>query len=306
LIPNATCEATPIFNTGATQTLTLPGRYCLAENITAAGGTNVLVINGNSIFVDLNGYTLTVPTGVTPISGQGIFINDGFTDIHIYNGFIDGANAGEQGIYVGAANDVSIRDVVCANTVLSGISLNNSIRTLINNVTIHNTGGVFALSCLSDRQTRIIDSIVTNSVQNGIGFTTSVDAYVSGCSANANASSGIVAEGGTLGIEIINCVAQHNTQRGFIMTDVVVIENCVAQYNTGNGFEINSAGNSIVTDCIAANNTGFGFASANVNNQFYKNEACNNTAGNYTGVVTAAVMLPNLASAWQNVACTLP
>lgn len=329
------CEATPIFNTNATQTLSVPGRYCLAEDITAAGSIPVISIAVSGVWLDLNGHTITISADGD--SGWGIDVAS-VSDIHIYNGRILGSGiADSAGIFVlNASTDVSIEDVIIGQVAdQPAIFLDSVERVIIRRVDIHDSFGG-AIFCAGTKGVSISDSVMGNNF-GGVHVLSSTNTLISGCTITQSLTEGIRIDGGggalpckgtvvvncisnsnsvgifvtdgsfTTGTELINCVADLNTQDGFNIDAPSVVTGCIAQYNGGDGFDIGAAAvTSIISNCTAKTNTGFGFKNAAAANQFYQNMACNNTANNYSGVVTAAQALPDLATAWQNVACTLP
>ena len=89
---------TPI--SSAPITITQPGSYYLATNLTVSGGT-AIVIQANGVTLDLRGFTIS-STAATA-AGTAILLNGSVTNIAIYDGQImSGATNSSTGIFGGS------------------------------------------------------------------------------------------------------------------------------------------------------------------------------------------------------------
>ena len=108
-------------------TISQPGSYYLTTNLTVSG-TNAITIATNGVTLDLNGFTLasTAPSA----SGYAILINNGLSDLAIFNGHIRGGvtNTGSgtyngPGFRNGIAGSVEAPD----NTRITGVSVSGCL-----------------------------------------------------------------------------------------------------------------------------------------------------------------------------------
>ena len=108
-------------------TISQPGSYYLTTNLTVSG-TNAITIATNGVTLDLNGFTLASTT--PSASGYGILINNGLSDLAIFNGHIRGGvtNTGSgtyngPGFRNGIAGSVEAPD----NTRITGVSVSGCL-----------------------------------------------------------------------------------------------------------------------------------------------------------------------------------
>jgi hypothetical protein len=277
----AGCAAIPIYNTNAMQTLSVPGRYCLAEDVTTTVPTDfaVILITGNNIYLDLNGHTIHFPVNV-----NGIEI-DNSSDIHVYNGVIDGDTVGLEGISLFSSSVVTLEDldVVRTGDQMTGIQAVVCSTLTMRRLNVYNNaaGGI---ALISGDDVVLSECVIINNVGVGIDLNGYVNAVMSGCAINttvaghglniSNGSSNTLMTDCTFNsnqrfginttvagdLQCVNCTANHNGLGGYSILMPTVMNGCVAGYNTGNGFLFsNSAAGSELVNCSATNNTQDGF-----------------------------------------------
>jgi hypothetical protein len=142
---------TAITNTASLVTISQPGSYYLTHNIAVTAG-DAIDINANGVTLDLNGFTIssTAVGGTT----SGISLNDGLSDITIWNGHIRGGvtNNG-SGVYSGSGFHYGIHASLksgAVNVLVSRVSvsgcLNNGIllgmgdSTVVESCTVRTVG----------------------------------------------------------------------------------------------------------------------------------------------------------------------
>lgn len=314
LLGGPTCNAIPIDDTGADQTITVPGRYYLIADL-----SNKITIQVSGVILDLNAHTIDIPLGA-----DGIVV-DSVSDVQIRNGFIDGNSNANRGIFLNVASDVRIDDITCISCSV-GISMESSTRTTLNRVycATHSGAGIL---CSTSEELQIFDSCLVGNGAGGLACTDSNLLYIRGCRANLNSLAGIFLDTCTHA-EIDDCVLfQTSVGVSIEDSDDVIIHSCFACANSGAGFNLQSATetvliynsfglsngaegffvdgavkNSVIRECTANNNvTGFSNIVAGTC-LFYANSACNNGT-NYLGVFSAPVGGADCAEYWYNIDC---
>lgn len=273
------CSPIIISDTGAPQTISAPGSYCLATGL-----ESTLTIDANSVDLNLNSQVVGVA------GGPGIVIADGAIDVRVSNGFLQGdGGTSTVGITVGLASDIRLEDLACEGWTLGGIVLNGPQRVYINSVisALNGTGGLLAIAAFD---VEINDSLFVSNTGPGALLTTVARVFVRRCQFNINeAASGLHLNGvstdvscidcemslngdngfrgeNSLNIELSNCVFEDNEEDGFLLsgaTSVVVMDSVANSNgigNTGNGFSSNDASQAVFRSCTATANIGHGFS----------------------------------------------
>ena len=121
---------TPI--SSAPYTISSPGSYYLATNLTVSSGSAITVAT-NDVTVDLGGFT--VKSTAAGATGYGILINSGLRNLAIVNGFIEGGvtNNG-SGVYTGSgfAYGISYSATAPVNVRVSAVSVSGCLNHGIN------------------------------------------------------------------------------------------------------------------------------------------------------------------------------
>ncbi|MCL4361566.1 right-handed parallel beta-helix repeat-containing protein [Candidatus Dependentiae bacterium] len=240
------CTPTIIGANGQPVTISSPGSYCLANNITAAG-TNAITINSNAVTLDLNGWTLQAPTSG---DNAAIKINGAADNIVIKNGIITNSQISIWILsFPGAVDNVLIE-----NLLISGGTLGPIIATALNSGTISNL-------TIKDCMIEFVNH------PNSISFLSGVNA--SGIILFDNGTNSGLASISNVNIEnclISNCSASgiffHN-EAGATNDKNISVKDCIVGNNTSNGIDFASAIavqlNTVdVIDCQSLNNTGTG------------------------------------------------
>ena len=205
---------TPIHAVDLPLTISLPGSYYLAENITTAGGG--ITITSDEVTIDLNGFSLAGGTGA------GISVPDPHKNITIKNGTVRGWASG--GIAATSTTNSRFQDLMLSDngTTQSQYGLRAGAGCIVTNCTAVGNSG------------------------NGIGL--SEAATIIGCVAVGNAT-GISLSSGT----VTNCSARNNNANGINASGAAVIDGCSAIGST-NGDGISAGVGSVVKNCSAVSN----------------------------------------------------
>lgn len=98
--------------------ISTPGSYYLTENVQGVADKSGIIINASGVSIDLNGFSIVGPGGVTlPSSGITFFGGPSFIDIR--NGMI--RNWSASGIDVVGCTNCNIRDIIAVNNTNYGI-----------------------------------------------------------------------------------------------------------------------------------------------------------------------------------------
>lgn len=303
------CGSTPI--TAAT-TITVPGNYCLANDVT--GG---ITIASPNVALNLNNFTLsgsivinasqvTVSNGVLMgnATGTGIYIGGTTSDAHIHdviiNNFINGIlglggarnivitnvtsrnniGSSSHGVYIDAATNVVIKDSQFNNNQVTGLLVDNSSNVIIDNCTANGNGIGFSdsvfISPINNTNVLITNCFASS---NGIGFSISgQDTLVIECDASSSTNIGFAVQG-------LNTLATSAT-----------LLKCNATDNANAGFSIQATGTPTsvdfwLEDCIS-NNNGIGFNQTLTTGVIGTVKACsasNNTGCGFNDVTGSAI-----------------
>lgn len=249
-------------------TISVPGSYVLAGNLTGVVGQTGITINSRSVTLDLAGHSLIGVTGTL----HGVVVDSLSYDVTIRNGTIsnwsshgifatlspvvrvEGVNAvnnGGRGISVGIGSEIS--NCVAVGNVNEGIV--TGARSTITNCAVYAN----LLGIVTGDGCALADC--TSGLNVNAGFTTNRSS-VSNCTADANNGDGFRLGTSTT---CINSSATGNMQHGITTGSNATVVNCTASSNgtgAGGGFGISAGGNSRIQDCVA-NGNGAGSASIN-------------------------------------------
>jgi parallel beta-helix repeat protein len=249
------CNLIPVGVDGQPFTISSPGAYCLANDITAAAGS-AITISADDIYLDLNNHEL-IGTGAT----VGINVGSARTNIIIKNGLI--------------------RDIVGTGIIFGAILPNPTDR----NVTLENI--TVTSSNIGFRLINVIDANIKacRSFGNSFGFQLqqSTNLIIQKCTVNQTFNTGIQISLGCSNIQISDVELQQNGlglsihssddatiiralategQTAFVCDGCnrIKFKNCAATSNSsftsgGNGFSFLQSTDVICQECISANNT---------------------------------------------------
>jgi len=230
-LPCKTCDAciTQADVAGGTYTISSPGVYCVAENLTGTGGTPVINITSGYVTLDLCGHTIT--GGATSAGTYGVHINHGSDNghVHVKNG---GVTHAEAGVYVATGiTDWTIEDIHAAATT-----------------TLPLTYGIWVFNANN------------GTIKSCRAYSCSTDGILIG---NAGTNANIL----LLNCEARDTQGTGSNEGGFAIyadTDSsVIFKNCVSANGQQHGFVINGCGNVLFKDCISTNNALNGFILTN-------------------------------------------
>lgn len=244
-----------LINSAAPQ-ITQPGRYCLTENVSTAGGP--LVINANNVEIHLNGFTMSGGTNAIQATGD--------RSIKVMDGSINGTT--QDGILFTNCSSVQISNIVFTNTQQSAIQLSGVNGFRINNCSITgaDAGGGANHVLVSNSSNGVLNCCSIFDSLNGFGFgifdSNTIFCKELNVSRNASLSRGFVVTNGSA-ISFIESKFNNNTncQFGFSLlgvTNGVVCRQCQVNGNSGNpvlGFASGSDVFDVVFDsCQCMNN----------------------------------------------------
>lgn len=220
--------------------ITNPGSYYLATNITIANG-NCITIGTNGVTLDLNGFTIS--SGVSFNFGAAIILSSNLRDITIANGHIRGGTTNNgSGVYSGKG---------FANGIFYG--LNAPANVLVSHVTISGCGnnGIN----LGTGDSTVVESCTVRTVgSEGIYASTIKESSASDCGGDA-----------IYGDQVSNCRGQA-TGTGFGVNALSIAENCYGSSNGGDGVSALTAQN-----CYGSSNGGEGISAQAAHNCYGTN-----------------------------------
>ncbi|MCS7337512.1 MAG: hypothetical protein NZ739_04645 [Verrucomicrobiae bacterium] len=120
---------TPI--SGAPITITNPGSYYLATNLTVSTG-DAIVIGTNNVTLDLNGFTIS-STAASP-TGFAVRVLGGVCNLKVMNGFVSGGVTNSGSIYSGPGFQYGIAFLGLwpSNVTVSGVHVSGCMADAIN------------------------------------------------------------------------------------------------------------------------------------------------------------------------------
>lgn len=258
------CDPIILRNVGAIQILTLPGVYCMAEDL-----LDNLQVLGSDITIDMNGHTLLAQNNGLP----GIVVTGGVINVRIKNGLISGPSLPTNTIGLGIfdAFETRIEDVTIERCSFGIILFGDQnpyspyndqppVDTLIQRVICHDN--LLGFFCINDFNTRFVDCI---SYDNGFGIGSqgSTQMFAQGVECRNNQQQGFNVQGPASSAEFVQCVSRGNNLEGFTFDNAndVVVRDCYAVDNNGSGFGVNNGSSDIAFfNCIAESNGLDGFA----------------------------------------------
>ncbi len=261
-------------------TISTPGKYCVAENLSFVEAGNAITIASDDVTLDLCGHTIS---GARLIGSRGVRAQD-VSKILIKNGLICDFVAG---VILNNTDLFCIKNILIESMpnqtngfVPSGIILNSSCFGLISQILVKGTLNGFAFSC-----NNVVFSKCMAINTEGIGFSSTGGAsnnkFIT-CMAN-NCNVGFELTGGNKNV-FKCCITNQNTTQGFCFFTTFgnIFRNCFAIENENHGFNIDSLINEVV-ECTAINNTGTGINEIGTNTHLYNNRS-NDNGTDYFGV----------------------
>lgn len=224
-------------------TISSPGSYFLAGNLTGASGQSGITIAADSVTLDLRGFALLGVTG----SLDGITVTGDRLNIAIANGTVRGW--GSDGINATNAD----------NSQFTGLRISNC----------GDNGLMTGLNCTVSR---------VDVQQTDTGITVDNGTVVSQCTSASNAIHGIVAG---LSCRVIDCTVRLNTADGIRGGSGTLITGCTAGDNSGDGIEA-LGGCAVIDNLCDSQDSGANTAGIRVTgqrNRIHGNTLIDNTAG---------------------------
>ena len=282
-------------------TISQPGSYYLAGNITAAANTNGIIISADNVTLDLNGFALIGGGG-----GSGTGITSNGQNARIVNGVIRGwasngvaainstfeelrlwSNGG-KGLAVGGGS--RIKNCVAAGNGGYGFSLSDS-GSIIDSVAYGNSGiGIVAGGgCL------IKNCVATGNGGGGCSVSSSNSSVVDSVASN-NSGIGINIDA-AYGCTVVHCAVSGNTAQGIQGSGF--IQSCLVSDNGSDGIYILEIDfYSTVRDCQVVGNAQNGillgaYESSVLNNQCYDNGASGIWVSHHNNLVDGNICTSN-------------
>jgi len=292
-------SATKIPISSLPYTITESGSYYLTTTIDAGSDAGIS-ISANNVSIDLNGYTLL---GDGSTSNSAILTTSGFSNINIYNGFID--NWGSHGINLQNSNKINITHITVTQSSSAGLLIGTNAKI---SHCIASENGADGISCstnalitnciTSENNADGIDvgnqSIVTicNSFQNGDnGIETSSNCTVSNSASNYNDGDGANAG---LGSNILDSKFSNNQGSGFSIGVASSAKNNVVKSNSVYGITI--SGDTFLLNNIADNNGDSGYLISGSDNRIDNNQATDNSGNGFEVSGSGNLTIRNSAS----------
>jgi hypothetical protein len=239
-------NVTPGDAPGFPVTISVPGSYRLAGNLTVPAGMDGIQISANNVTVDLNGFQITGPgsgIGVNATNQVSVAVLNGAVFQMGGSGIVAGPfariekvqanNNNAHGIDVGT--DSSVSDCVAHNNNFNGINAADRSSIQNNTASFNGRNGISS-STITTGPTNGFTSIVRGNTANRNIFDgiTANEALVSGNTANENAV-GFFITGGV----VAGNLAVRNTVDGFSITSALITGN-TARANGGAGLRVDS------------------------------------------------------------------
>ncbi len=271
-----TTDSNPLIIDPTGTTITAPGYYCLANDVTLSG-VNTIAINANDVVLSLNNHTVT--------GGQGLRVLAGNNRITIQNGAVN--SSATSSIALEGTNDSIILKNLIFNSSLTGVIASTQTNLLITQIDMYSvTTGISLITCNNCivQDCNIIGRIDNSGVV-GIVVNPNLESTENNCltfrriKADSFSSGFIFRNVSSMLVQ--DCIACNNlgsnnaTDAGFVTNDNStnfiqkhVFSRCISIINGSHGFLLTGGNNTvrnssyIVEDCIAigkTNVTGNGF-----------------------------------------------
>ena len=263
-------------------TISSPGFYCLAEDVSFSSGSAGICIDADCVVFDLNSHSITNTLGS---GGSAVEVAANRAHIKIRNGTIVGSGIG---------GDLGV-DLPSSSSFISVCNLR--LRDMISGFQIQGSSQVVrdcVVSCASNAFRVISGSDII--FENCIAFETFGTAFffISGSSVcalrcqafNTGGDGFCVNTGSSL---LRNCISKGAVSRGFFFgASNSVVEECVAIGGSTGGFRVNISDVAIL-GCVAENNAGDGIEiDNNLNGVVLKENQCHHNGG--FGILVGAPM----------------
>ncbi len=295
-------------------TISTPGAYCVAENLSLSVEGTVITIDSDNVTLDLCGHVIA---GDNESEATGIFCGGEQSKIVIKNGYICDFEFGIDFDTVALFTIKNIGIIPSTEEELSsvvGLRLDSCLAGMVSNVFVTNLSQnsiAVGIKMSSTASVMLFDCGVTN---NNIGFCLeeSQNNFFKKCFANNNRADGfsISNSESDSGNNVFKCCIANNNGTessgdGFIISasNNNVFRNCFAESNARDGFNVSGQDNE-VTSCSTIDNGRIGiFDTPNTNQHIYNNRSESNTTDDYSRVEVIIPSLSVTASTgfWSNI-----
>jgi len=263
---------------GGIYTISIPGTYCLSEDVTFTFGTAV-TITASNVTIDLQGHYIdggsnfiTSAIGLTPSAGNSLH------SITIQNGTIQNLDSATfpygivQTSTTSCLANIVIRDMEFYNISAGGVGyafFAQSQGILVERCSTFNGGYFQANGGSSGVVFRNIRAEQYDSGYSGVIAFGASSVVIEDCIMTTSAptpGSGLtqVVAGECFNVVVRNCIVDGSIDAGFIFSDInnLVVSDCIAQSVSGHGFQfqlIDVLSGVVIERCIAQNNEFSGF-----------------------------------------------
>ena len=229
-------EWTPI--TSLPFTITTPGGYYLAANLSGVSGSHGITVAQNDVVFDLNGFRIAGVFG----SLDGIHANANVNRVRVRNGFV--ISWGQDGVDMAGIDQAFVEALTVVSSGGAGIVVGPDSRVFdCQSISNGLSGVVTGLGAIVER--------CNASRNDGDGFSLGQRAIVSGCHATLNDGDGI--EGNQILVQ--GCEAQANQGHGVFVLNGGRVSGSVCSENLGDGIRVGP--NATVSENVC-NQNGFG------------------------------------------------
>jgi len=255
-LPCKTCDAciTQADVAGGTYTISSPGVYCVAENLTATGahaGVPIIEITSGKTTLDLCGHT--IDGGGTGGANVCVRVNHGTTGpVTVKNGHVTNAYSADTtngaGLQVlGVTHDWRIKEIYATTNTNYGIHVYNPSLGVNGPGAIHH--------CITDSNGIAgVYLVGLNPVDQEVQNVDIADslARFNGTESTEFNHAGFVSEYATRNISFRRCTAQSNIRSGFANSSTdSVIKDCLTTQNTYYGVQHNNSSKLIIKNLIS-------------------------------------------------------
>ena len=254
-------------------TISSPGFYCLAEDVSFSSGSAGICIDADCVVFDLNSHSITNGLGG---GGSAVEVAANRAHIKIRNGTIVGTGiAFDRGVDLASTSSfISVCNLRVRDTA-DGFSIRGSSQA-VRDCVVSRAGQAFAVS---GSDIIFEDCIAFESLVQAF-FSTASSVCLLRCQAFNAGVDGFCVNGGNSLLR--NCISKGAAQTGFRVQAFgggTVVEECVAIGGGVDGFQVDVEDVAIL-GCVAENNAGDGIViNAGINGVILKENQCHHNGG---------------------------
>jgi len=223
---SSACDAIPIMQADLPLTISTPGIYCVAQELTS-GTDYAITIAIDNVNLDLNGHTIT---------DGGVLINEGLTDITVKNGIIN--DAPKSGVRASQATRLTLDNL----SINNGLGVYNAMSSSLSDAPIRLAYG--STNTNINQNVVIRGCVLTGNAGCAVDLENPQNVLISGCQARANGD----------GFYLVDTDPSFATNH-----HNVVIQDCISNDSSFTGFFLDKINDAAITNCNANNVAFFSF-----------------------------------------------